>query len=136
MAPPTFCSRSNRSDDGPACVLQEFHPDGWLHLYSFTMEPEHPADYEMANYFMSTLPSSGMVLTLMAQIPGIDRRLMLRNRQFYRAYAGKRSVTKIPDDEAILAVLAERFDLHFPGRHSLRVRRVAAEGPPPRTPKK
>jgi N-hydroxyarylamine O-acetyltransferase len=101
-------------DDAPACELQPFHPEGWLDLYAFTMEEQHQADYEMANYYTSTNPRSPMVNTLMVQRPGIDLRLMLRNRHLIERTPETGSVTELPDDAAILAVLAERFDLHFP----------------------
>jgi len=114
-AGPAYVLQSfHQIDDAPACVLQPFHPEGWLDLYSFTMEEQHQADYEMANYYTSTNPRAAMVNTLLAQRPGIDVRLMLRNRHLIERTPKGGSVTELPDDEAILAVLAERFDLHVP----------------------
>jgi N-hydroxyarylamine O-acetyltransferase len=104
----------HRPDDGPACILQSAHPDGWLPLYSFTLDEEHPGDHEMANYFISTHPRSPMVRTLLVQRPGVELRLMLRNRLLIERTPASGSVTELRDDAAILAILAERFGLHFP----------------------
>ena len=44
--------------DGAGLLLQMQVPDGWADLYWFTGEPMHPIDYEVANHFTSTHPSS------------------------------------------------------------------------------
>jgi N-hydroxyarylamine O-acetyltransferase len=104
----------HRRDDGPACLVQSAHPEGWLSLYSFIMENEHESDYEMANYFMATHPRWSMRHTLLVQRPGIDGRVMLRNRLLIEQTPDSGQVTELRDEDAILSVLAERFGLNFP----------------------
>ena len=48
--------------------------------YAFTLEPQYPIDFEMANHFTSTYPRSAFVNTLTAQRSGPERRVVLRNR--------------------------------------------------------
>jgi N-hydroxyarylamine O-acetyltransferase len=66
-------------EDGPwNWALHARRPDGWVELYGFTLEPQHPIDYVMANHFTSTHPLSGFVRLPTAQRAGLDRRLVLR----------------------------------------------------------
>ncbi len=98
-----------------ACfVLQTLRPQGWFDLYSFTLEEQHPADYEVSNYFTSTYPSSPFVTRLVAQRPGKDMRLTLVNRQLTEQRPHGVSETTLADDDALLNTLAERFGLRFP----------------------
>src|SRR5262245_58384200 len=39
-------------------TLQSLRDESWKDLYTFTLEPQQTIDYEMANYFTSTHPSS------------------------------------------------------------------------------
>jgi N-hydroxyarylamine O-acetyltransferase len=100
--------------EGSAFVLQSQRPEGWLDLYSFTLEEQHAVDYEVSNYFTSTNPSSIFVRMLLAQKPGADRRLALLNRKFVDRTPESTSEIVLPDDDALLAVLAEHFSLRFP----------------------
>ena len=45
-------------------VLQLRTGGAWADLYAFTLEPQYPADYEMANHYTSTHPSSRFVQAL------------------------------------------------------------------------
>jgi N-hydroxyarylamine O-acetyltransferase len=56
--------------DGGSHVLQSLRPEGWFDLYSFTLEEQHAADYEVSNYFTSTSPHSPFVNRLVVQLPG------------------------------------------------------------------
>ena len=55
-------------DDDGARVVQTLRPRGWIDLYAFTFEPQFPVDYEMANHFTSTHPSSPFTRTLTVQL--------------------------------------------------------------------
>ena len=61
-------------------ILQSRRNDAWLDLYAFTLEPQQAVDYEIANHYMSTHPDSRFVQTLTVQLPGTQRRMILRNR--------------------------------------------------------
>ncbi|GAA3118294.1 arylamine N-acetyltransferase [Planomonospora alba] len=62
---------------GDEWVLSTLRQDGWAELYAFRLEVHHRADFEMANHYTSTLPSSPFVRHVIAQrtIPGARRRL-------------------------------------------------------------
>ena len=69
---------------------QSLRPEGWLDLYAFTLEEQHPVDYEVSNYFTSTHPESIFLKILIAQRPGPDKRWTLTNRHgFDRIHAGQ-----------------------------------------------
>jgi N-hydroxyarylamine O-acetyltransferase len=100
--------------EGSAFVLQSYGPEGWLDLYSFTLEEQHPVDYEVSNYYTSTNASSIFVRTLTVQRPGADRRLALLDRKLIERTPQGTSEILLPDDETLLKVLAEHFFLRFP----------------------
>lgn len=100
--------------EGGVYALQSWRPGGWIDLYAFSLEPTYAPDYEVANYFTSSHASSIFRKMLRVHLPGPETSLMLINRTLtVRTSAG---VTDMPvaDDEALLAVLAERFGLCFP----------------------
>jgi len=101
-------------EEGPVLVLQSLHPEGWFDLYAFTLDEQFAADYEVANHYVSTYPSSRFVRLLLAQKPGIESRLTLANRRLTEQKPSGASETVLPDDAAILDVLSSRFDLRFP----------------------
>lgn len=86
----------------------------WHDLYAFTLEPQHRADYEMANHYTSTHPSSRFVQTLTVQLPGPDARTILRNRELTVETSAASTTTIVEDDDELLEVLAHRFGLLFP----------------------
>ena len=63
--------------DGDVRILWGLRADGWLDLYSFTLEPQLPVDYEVANHYTSTWPRSPFVTKIIAQRSGLDERWML-----------------------------------------------------------
>ena len=91
------------------------HRDGaWMALYSFSLEPQQLADFEMANYYVSTHPESRFTRTLTAQLPTPEARFMLRNREL-TVDSGKSATSRVlADDDELLTVLAETFGLRFP----------------------
>jgi N-hydroxyarylamine O-acetyltransferase len=59
-------------------AMQSLSVDRWRDLYAFTLEPQLPVDYELANWYTSTHPQSRFVLTLTAQRLSTTRRFALR----------------------------------------------------------
>ena len=100
--------------EGQVYVLQDLRPNGWLDLYSFSLEAQYPVDYEVANYHTSTHPNSFFLNKLMVHLPGPSVRSTLLNRRLIERRPESSSETILPDDEALLEVLAGRFGLHFP----------------------
>jgi N-hydroxyarylamine O-acetyltransferase len=95
-------------------VLQSLRGEGWFDLYAFTLEPQEPVDYEVANYFTATHPDSIFRKTLTAQRTTPDARYLLRNRTFTVERAGDASERTLTNDDELRDVLAETFGLEFP----------------------
>jgi N-hydroxyarylamine O-acetyltransferase len=95
-------------------MLQTQVEKSWLDLYAFSLEPQHLADYEMANYYLCTHPDSRFVQTLTAQRLAPTARHILRNRRLLVDSGDTVTSRILADDEEVLAVLAETFELPFP----------------------
>jgi len=54
-------------EEGTLRVLQMRQASAWEDQYAFALEPVHPVDFEMANWFTSTHPQSPFVRTLTVQ---------------------------------------------------------------------
>jgi N-hydroxyarylamine O-acetyltransferase len=100
--------------DGDTWVLQGNAAGSWADLYEFTLEPQYPADFEMANHFTSTHPSSRFVQTLTAQRSWSEKRAILRDRDLVLHQGRAAQTTRIRDPEHLLDVLDEEFGLSFP----------------------
>jgi N-hydroxyarylamine O-acetyltransferase len=100
--------------EGPAWVLEGDAGEGFSDLYVFTLEPQLPVDYEMANHFTSTHPSSSFLRTLTAQRSLPERSIVLRDRELRVREGRLTEVTSIRDPDHLLEVLARHFDLVLP----------------------
>jgi N-hydroxyarylamine O-acetyltransferase len=94
-------------------LLQSLRDGAWLDLYTFTQEPQELADYEMANYYISTHPNSRFVQTLTVQLPGVEVRQVLRDRELTQDRGDTSATRTIASDEELLAVLSQTFGLHL-----------------------
>jgi N-hydroxyarylamine O-acetyltransferase len=103
-----------RREDADHWVLESQRPTGWFELYAFTLEPQHLADYEVANWYVSTNPRSPFTRTLAAQRLTPEGRYSLRWREFVTERNGQQELQTLPDDAALLPLLAEKFGLNFP----------------------
>jgi N-hydroxyarylamine O-acetyltransferase len=97
-------------------VLRSRRGGTWEDLYAFTLEPQAPIDYEMANYYTSTHPDSRFLRTLTVQRATPEGRHILRGRELLLDRGADEAMTSrtIGDDEELLAVLAETFGLKLP----------------------
>src|SRR5262249_10301522 len=86
----------------------------WQDLYAFTLEPQLPVDFEVANYYVSTHPDSRFTKTLTVQRSGLEARHVLRDRDFLVDRGGQGSGRTIKDDAELLRVLQDVFGLYFP----------------------
>ena len=100
-------------DDSAQRILQVRIDEAWSDLYAFTLERHYPADYEMANHYTSTHPSSRFVQTLTAQRAAPDVRRMLRDREYTEQRGDAILQRTLADDDEVLEVLADEFGLHF-----------------------
>ena len=92
----------------------EGHGGEWTDLYAFTLEPQFPVDFEMANHFTSTWPRSPFVQTLTAQRSWPERRAVLRNRELVLREGRDRRAVTVRDPDHLLEVLDAEFGLRFP----------------------
>lgn len=101
-------------EDGAALMLQLGTDDGWADLYSFTLEPAPHVDYEVANHFTSTHPSSHFTKGPTVALARDDGRVTLRGNELAKRRGGEVEREPITDPERLLAVLATDFGLVFP----------------------
>ena len=86
----------------------------WMDLYAFTLEPQHPVDFEMANHFTSTWPESPFVNNLVAQRSWPEGRVTLRNRSLVLQEGRAAWPQEVRDPEHLLDILEKHFRLSFP----------------------
>jgi N-hydroxyarylamine O-acetyltransferase len=99
-------------EEGPwNWVVQSLRPEGWLDLYGFTLEPQHPIDYVMANHFTSTHPFSSFTRVATAQRTRLDRRLTLRGQVLAETWPNGTTEEHAVDADALDDVLRERFGI-------------------------
>jgi N-hydroxyarylamine O-acetyltransferase len=102
-------------DDGRERVLQNMGPSGWRDLYAFTLEPQLPIDYVVANHYTSTSPESTFTKIPVVQRTSETGALALRGVAFQTVFPGEApEETPAPSGDALLALLRERFGLDFP----------------------
>jgi N-hydroxyarylamine O-acetyltransferase len=95
-------------------VLQSRRGEAWVDLYSFTLEPQYPIDYEVVNFFTATYPDSIFRKMLTAQRTTLDTRFTLRNRTFTVEHAGELHESTLTSDDELRSVLLETFGLDIP----------------------
>ena len=101
---------------GNEFVLEIEIPDGWMPLYQFGETPQLVADYEVANWYVSTHPKSMFVTTLLAARPAPGVRYALRNNEFTtHRLSGETERRVLRDANEVRAVLKEVFLLKTPG---------------------
>ncbi len=97
-------------------VLQWQAPDGSLHrLYTFRKMACHPIDYEHANYFLSTSPDSFFVKALSCSRATTKlRHTIAEDVHRIRDANGIVEENRIPDRQALLAILRDPFGIDLP----------------------
>ncbi len=90
-------------------------PGGWRDLYGFTLEPQLPSDYDVANWHTSTHPDSTFTKIAVVQKTSATGAVALRGDVVQTMTPGAEIVeTPAPEGDALLALLRERFGLDFP----------------------
>jgi N-hydroxyarylamine O-acetyltransferase len=106
--------RFRLQEDAGLWVLQGLAGDAWGDLYTFTLEPQVAADYEVANHFTATYPDSHFVRLLIVQRTTPEARYTLRNRELRVERGGQVSTQTLATEDDLLGALAEIFGLVFP----------------------
>jgi N-hydroxyarylamine O-acetyltransferase len=96
-------------------VLEVLTEGAWRAMYRFTLEPQQPSDYAMANWWVSTHPESHFVNRLGVAIVASERRYALRDAELaiHDAQSGTARI-RVPSAAELKALLAERFRIRLP----------------------
>ncbi|MEX6722882.1 arylamine N-acetyltransferase family protein [Parapedomonas caeni] len=105
-----------REDADHGFMLETGRDDGWLGLYSFTLERCWPADFELGNHYTATAPDSLFTQRRLAARFTADGRLTLLDHQLTTRAGGIDTTETLADDATYLDVLRTRFgiDLDVP----------------------
>jgi N-hydroxyarylamine O-acetyltransferase len=96
-------------------TLEALVKDQWKPLYRFDLTPQHQVDFEVANWYTSTHPSSHFVTSLVAAKPAPGCRYTLRNNEFAVHYTDGRTQRRTVGEAAELRdLLASVFGVVLP----------------------
>lgn len=100
-------------EEGDLRVLQMRREADWTDQYAFALQPVHPVDFEVANWFTSTHPESPFVRTLTVQRTTRDVRYVLRYPVYSELRGDATRVREIRRAE-LLPLLREVFLIELP----------------------
>ena len=101
--------------DGETYTLQAKLIGKWQSLYQFDLQPQQPIDYEVANHYVSTWPTSHFVTSLIAARAAPDRRYGLRGSQLsIRPLTGEAEQRTLTSAVEIRAALGDLFAIDVP----------------------
>jgi N-hydroxyarylamine O-acetyltransferase len=107
--------------------LQMRLPDRWAALYRFNFEPRLIADYEVSNWYVSTLPTSMFRNVLVASLAPEGRRLSLMNTGLAIYHAdGRAEQRTLASADELHAVLTGDFGLQVTPEEAARIFAKAA----------
>ena len=96
-------------------TLQARLVSDWKDVYRFTLEPQLPIDFEVANWFTSTHPNSRFRNVLMVQRLTPQGRVSLLNRRLARRFAdGRVEEVMLTDARELERTLKAEFDIEPP----------------------
>jgi N-hydroxyarylamine O-acetyltransferase len=99
--------------EGKLHVLQRRRGATWTDQYAFGLEPALPIDYEVANHYTATWPSSPFVNTVTTQRSTAEARHILRGHTYTVQTAEGDSVRQVPTEEA-LRLIREVIGIELP----------------------
>ncbi|MGL4859240.1 MAG: arylamine N-acetyltransferase family protein [Enterobacteriaceae bacterium] len=95
-------------------LLEGWIEKAWRVLYSFTDAPAYPADYQMANFYVSRSPDqflhNNMVCSLLTST---DRKIIFA-KELRLSEGGEKRISQIDSREHLQAVLYEHFMIELP----------------------
>ncbi|MFI6983150.1 arylamine N-acetyltransferase [Embleya sp. NPDC050154] len=88
---------------------------GWFTVYAFTLERRESVDFEVANWYAATHPSSPFRHTLRVQRSGPHERAYIEDRLLTVVRSdGSREERELKDDHEVLRLLVHDFGLLLP----------------------
>ncbi len=101
--------------DGADHALEVRTADGgWRRLWVSSLERDIPVDFEMANHFTSTHPSSPFTQRLMAQAFTPGGRVTVSNRDVTITERGQTHTSVLADRDELRALFVARFGFDLP----------------------
>jgi N-hydroxyarylamine O-acetyltransferase len=101
--------------DGDQFTLQCKLKGAWTSFYRFDLHAQEPIDYEVANHFVSTWPTSHFINGLIAARAGPDRRYGLRNNRLsIHTLSGEGEQRVLESAAEMRAALHELFGIEVP----------------------
>lgn len=95
-------------------AVQTHLPDGWQDVYRFTLNPEAPIDFELANWFMSTNPNSKFRQNLLAERLTPEARYSLFNSRLVSRMNESTEEREISSAEMLAEVIDNVFCITLP----------------------
>lgn len=112
---PTASGPMRLVQDDAAVTLQLRRAAGWKDVYRFTLEPQLPIDYEVANWYTSAHPASLFRSNLLMERLTPRARISLFNTRLVRQHAdGRVEEEALTGPDALARALAVDFDLAPP----------------------
>lgn len=107
--------------DGSFWLLHAQTEEKTVDAWASTLEADNPVDFEMANHYTSTHPSSGFVNRLTLSAITAEGRATVMNRDVTLRCGGEARTSKLGDRAALRALLVEHFGFDLPEVERLRV---------------
>lgn len=105
---------------GQELHLQTLLKGGWSTLYTLDLSEATLADYEIANWYLTTHPSSRFLNELMVARAGDDHRLTLHNHVLrFHGADGTTGVRELSGARGVIRVLEDEFGIDLTGMTGL-----------------
>lgn len=124
-----------RCDESDEFELQARIRGDWRPLYRFDLRPQRLADYEVGNWYVSTHPSSGFVIGLMAsRAPAGCRYTLFNNSLAVHPLGGESERRTLGTAGELREALTDVLGITLPNGPGMNplLERIAASPPPPR----
>ena len=101
-------------------VMQTYFAQMWQSLYQFDLQPQHPSDYEVSNWYVSTYPKSRFVNSLLAsRIEENCRYSLYDNRFTTHSLNGETERRVLTTARELYLVLTHEFRLTLPDQQAV-----------------
>jgi N-hydroxyarylamine O-acetyltransferase len=102
-------------EDRSSFTLQASLPSGWQDVYRFTLEPQLPIDYVVANWYTSTYPTSFFTQHLLVQnVTATGRTSLVDARFTERPFEGPAVERVLTSPDELAEVLTQVFAITPP----------------------
>jgi N-hydroxyarylamine O-acetyltransferase len=114
-----------------AWALRSLRPEGWLELYTFTLEPRWPVDYTVLNWYTSTHPHSPFTQRPVVQKVTGNIRQSLIAGELAIVRPGWARDTRAVDPADLPDILAADFSIDLTEQDAEALRQLRFEQPSP-----